>query len=220
MGKSAITLRYIADRFAPDYDPTIEDMHKKETVIDGETITLKILDTAGETDYAMWRRNWMKAGSGFLFVFSLVDRQTFDELTTLQDELMDLYDDEPPPSVILANKADMDEQLWVVSAEEVDRLRSSWHRCTGIYYTSAKTSKDVSEAFQCLCRASRAWRAERAAAERSGSNASVRRGDRSAAVRPLSYNAAASFQGAAECRRSRCCRCCRSGQDEDGCTVL
>merc|ERR1719162_2797987 len=80
VGKSALTLRYIEDRFAPDYDPTIEDMHKKETTVDGAPLLLEILDTAGQENYSRLRRNWFERGSGFLFVFSLIDRQTFDEL--------------------------------------------------------------------------------------------------------------------------------------------
>merc|ERR1719183_3388159 len=125
VGKSAITLRYIEDRFVPDYDPTIEDMHKKEITIDGVPVVLEILDTAGQESYSGLRKNWYERGSGFLFIFSLIDRQTFDELTDFQDELMDLYSDDPPPSVLLANKADYPEQEWVVSADEVTRLKET-----------------------------------------------------------------------------------------------
>jgi len=48
VGKSAITLRYVRDFFAKDWDPTIEDAYKKTVEIDGKPCKLEILDTAGQ----------------------------------------------------------------------------------------------------------------------------------------------------------------------------
>merc|ERR1719491_2531223 len=121
VGKSAITLRYTNSQFVREYDPTIEDTHLKHTTIGGVPVCLNILDTAGQETYSALRRSWMKQDEqpkappkGFLFVFSLIDRQTFDELGAFYDELMDLYQNNPPPSVLVANKADLETKEWVV----------------------------------------------------------------------------------------------------------
>ena len=48
VGKSAITLRFVRDFFAKDWDPTIEDAYKKAVDVDGKPCKLEILDTAGQ----------------------------------------------------------------------------------------------------------------------------------------------------------------------------
>lgn len=209
VGKSAVTLRFIEDRFVPEYDPTIEDMHKKECIVDGKPILLEILDIAGEAAYSQLRRGWMERGSGFLFVFSLLDRQTFDELDCFRVELMDMYPDDPPPSIILANKADEAEEGWVVRREEITRLQERWRRCTNVFYTSAKTNSNVSEAFQGICRASRQWRNDRITDPRRHSS------DTQSMPRvPLSYNGSLVYSPA----ESRCCRCLK--RERGSCVVL
>merc|ERR1711972_170679 len=120
----------------------------------------------GET-YSALRRGWMQANQsrkegGFLFVFSLVDRQTFDELRSFKEELMDLYHNDPPPSVLVANKADIESQSWVVAEDEIHQLRGSWQNCQKVVYTSARSDHNVNDAFESLCLAIR----ERAAQHR------------------------------------------------------
>lgn len=151
VGKSAITLRYTRNRFVEDYDPTIEDLHLKHATVAGTPACLEILDTAGQETYSALRRSWMQKACGFLFIFSLIDRQTFDELSTFQDELMDLFDDDPPPSVLVANKSDIDRSEWRVQDEEVRLLKESWKNCQEVVYTSAKTNKNIADAFERLC---------------------------------------------------------------------
>ena len=48
VGKSALTIQYVFNRYEPDYDPTIEDMYKRQQEIDGVTSMLSVLDTAGQ----------------------------------------------------------------------------------------------------------------------------------------------------------------------------
>merc|ERR1712098_638669 len=104
---------------------------------------LEILDTAGEENYHALRAAWMREREGFIFVFSLIDRQTFDELNAFYDELMETFDAAPPPSIILANKADVEEADWVVKPEETEELRKSWKNCVDVLYTSALSNQNI-----------------------------------------------------------------------------
>jgi len=179
VGKTAITIRYTSSNFKQVYDPTIEDTHKKHTTIAGAPALLEILDTSGDELYASLRRSWMQHGAGdagFLFVFSLIDRQTFDELGAFRDEFMDLYHDDPPPCVLVANKADLDRGSWVVSEDEVRCLRAKWRNCGEVVYTSACSGRNVAEAFEPLCGAvrERAICRRRAAREREAAAVQLR----------------------------------------------
>lgn len=48
VGKSALTLQFIQGQFVSDYDPTIEDAYRKHIDIDGNSLLLDVLDTAGQ----------------------------------------------------------------------------------------------------------------------------------------------------------------------------
>ena len=54
-GKTSITTRFTENSFASEYDPTIEDTYKKEIEVDGNTVPLVILDTAGMEEYSVMR---------------------------------------------------------------------------------------------------------------------------------------------------------------------
>merc|ERR1719410_362879 len=80
VGKSALTLRFIQGQFVANYDPTIEDAYRKQIDVDGNQLLLDVLDTAGQEDFECLRTQWMKNKDGFLLVFSMVRRSSFDQL--------------------------------------------------------------------------------------------------------------------------------------------
>jgi GTPase KRas protein len=50
VGKSCVTLQFVQSFFTEDYDPTIEDSYRKQVAVDGKTVLLDILDTAGQEE--------------------------------------------------------------------------------------------------------------------------------------------------------------------------
>jgi GTPase KRas len=58
-----------------EYDPTIEDSYRKQSVIDDEVALLDVLDTAGQEEYSAMREQYMRTGEGFLLVYSITDRK-------------------------------------------------------------------------------------------------------------------------------------------------
>lgn len=83
VGKSCITQRYLRNIFVKYYDPTIEDCHKKSTMIDNEPANLEILDTGGQEDYITLRPVWMKDKDAFIFIYSVDRKDSLDELEKL-----------------------------------------------------------------------------------------------------------------------------------------
>ena len=68
IGKSALTIQYVFNRYEPDYDPTIEDMYKRQQEIDGVTSMLSVLDTAGQEEFFAMRDSWIRNGDCFVCV--------------------------------------------------------------------------------------------------------------------------------------------------------
>lgn len=149
VGKSALTIRLTQSEFANEYDPTIEDSYRYYCTVDGTPASLDILDTAGQEEYSSMRDLYMKTGEGFLLVFSLTDRQTFEEITTFYNQIQRVKGEsfQFVPMMLVGNKSDLinDRQ---VSPEEAIQMAKRFD-CAYIE-TSAKTGANVNEAFHGL----------------------------------------------------------------------
>ncbi|CAI8491694.1 hypothetical protein CAS74_004791 [Pichia kudriavzevii] len=146
VGKSALTIRLTQSDFANEYDPTIEDSYRYYCTIDDIPASLDILDTAGQEEYSSMRDLYMKTGEGFLLVFSLTDRQTFEEISTFYNQILRVKGEtvEFVPMMLVGNKNDLVEERQV-SREEAVQLAKKFD-CAYIE-TSAKTGDNVVEAF-------------------------------------------------------------------------
>jgi len=144
VGKSALTIQLIQNHFIDEYDPTIEDSYRKQVTIDEETCLLDILDTAGQEEYSAMRDQYMRTGQGFICVYAITSRGSFDEITSFREQILRVKDADKVPMVIAANKADLDNERQVSKAEGTDLARS--FGCP-FMETSAKTRVNVEEAF-------------------------------------------------------------------------
>jgi len=101
VGKSALTFRFIQNKFMESYNPTIEDSYRKNFKLDGRNIVLDILDTAGQEEYMELREVYMRGGEGFLVVYSIVDQKSFNEVTEFRSRILRVKDTSTVPMVIV-----------------------------------------------------------------------------------------------------------------------
>lgn len=87
----------------------------------------------------------MKTGQGFLLVFSISSRTSFEELETLRDDIIRIRDDDKIPIVIVGNKADLERQRAVDRAKAFS-LSQRWE--APYYEASARTR---SKCHWCAC---------------------------------------------------------------------
>ncbi|KAH3745001.1 Ras GTPase [Pelomyxa schiedti] len=145
VGKSALTIQFIQNHFIDEYDPTIEDSYRKQVAIDSEpTCLLDILDTAGQEEYSAMRDQYMRTGEGFLCIFSITSRNSFDEITTFKEQILRSKDKDKVPMVLCGNKCDLEPERKVTSAEGSE-LAKSWG-CP-FMETSARTRINVENSF-------------------------------------------------------------------------
>ncbi|KAK6335422.1 Ras GTPase [Orbilia brochopaga] len=149
VGKSCLTIQLIQSHFVDEYDPTIEDSYRKQCVIDDEVALLDVLDTAGQEEYSAMREQYMRTGEGFLLVYSITSRDSFEEIVQFQQQILRVKDKDYFPLVVVGNKCDLEHDRQV-SAEEGKSLASSFG-CP-FKETSAKTRMNVDEAFHELVR--------------------------------------------------------------------
>ena len=122
VGKSALTIQLIQSHFIDEYDPTIEDSYRKQgrylffifscslllsvilwihsdslsslVCIDDEVCLLDILDTAGQEEYSAMRDGYMRTGEGFLCIYSITSRSSFEEIDQFREQILRVKDEE------------------------------------------------------------------------------------------------------------------------------
>ncbi|KAJ1921979.1 RAS1 protein [Mycoemilia scoparia] len=144
VGKSALTIQFIQSHFVDEYDPTIEDSYRKQCIIDGEDAMLDVLDTAGQEEYSAMREQYMRTGEGFLLVYSITSRNSFEEMDSFYNQILRVKDKDQFPMVVVANKKDLDFDRQVTKEE--GRVLALGFGCPFLE-TSAKTRDGVDEAF-------------------------------------------------------------------------
>lgn len=147
VGKSAFTVQYTQGVFVEKYDPTIEDCYRKTLEYKGNMLLLEILDTAGTEQFTAMRDLYMKEGSGFVLMYSIISRQTFLDLKDIIDQISRIKDTNNFPLVIVGNKVDLEEQR-AVSKEEGQALAKKWN--AKYIEASAKANFNVKESFFAL----------------------------------------------------------------------
>jgi GTPase KRas protein len=149
VGKSALTIQLIQNHFIDEYDPTIEDSYRKQVTIDEETCLLDILDTAGQEEYSAMRDQYMRTGQGFMLVYAITSRSSFDEIASFREQILRVKDKDKVPMVLIGNKCDLETERQVTTGEGQDLSKS--FGCP-FYESSAKTRINVEESFYELVR--------------------------------------------------------------------
>ncbi|KAI8381021.1 ras-like protein 1 [Radiomyces spectabilis] len=144
VGKSALTIQFIQSHFVDEYDPTIEDSYRKQCTIDSETALLDVLDTAGQEEYSAMREQYMRNGEGFILVYSITSRMSFDEISTFYQQICRVKDRDSFPNVLVANKCDLESERQVSTQEGHELAKRFGSR---FIETSAKQRINVDEAF-------------------------------------------------------------------------
>jgi len=149
VGKSAITIQFIQNRFEEEYDPTIEDTYQKFTEVDRKKVCLNVVDTAGQEDYIAMRDSWLRMGDGFVLVFSILEQQSFREIQQIKEQIMVAKDSNSLPLVVVGNKKDLadNRQVTFESAQQFAHSLGSPY-----VETSAKTGENVERVFQDVVR--------------------------------------------------------------------
>ncbi|TEY34621.1 hypothetical protein BOTCAL_0620g00010 [Botryotinia calthae] len=174
VGKSCLTIQLIQSHFVDEYDPTIEGKdiafifsnlmiachsYRKQCVIDEEVALLDVLDTAGQEEYSAMREQYMRTGEGFLLVYSITSRQSFEEIMTFQQQILRVKDKDYFPIIVVGNKCDLEGERQV-SKQEGQQLADDFG-CKFIE-TSAKSRINVDNAFYDIVREIRRYNKEMA----------------------------------------------------------
>ena len=149
VGKSAMSFRFINNKFPTEHDTTIEDAYSIPAKIDDIQCQLEILDTAGQDDYQTMLDTWINSADGFILVYSIDNKDSFESTKTRYDRIMKLKANQKVSIVVVGNKCDLEEKRQV-TREEVE----SYCNENKIYFLEASALKtiNIKETFLCVAR--------------------------------------------------------------------
>lgn len=165
VGKSAITIQFFQKMFVADYDPTIEDSYIQHTEIDGEWCVLDVLDTAGQEEFSAMREQYMRKGDGFLIVYSVIDKASFENSKSFYTQILRVKDRDSYPMILVANKVDLVHQR-KVSEEDGKALAAELGKTSYIETSAKDPPQNIDRAFHEVVRVIRRQPVDRAAKRR------------------------------------------------------
>jgi small GTP-binding protein len=145
VGKSALTTQYIQNIFTGEYDPAAVAQYTKRLLIDGETVTIDIVDiSAHEENQA--REQYLQNVDGCVLVFSLDSLSSFNEIGPTIEQVYQVKETTEVPMVLVGNKSDLCSKQ--IMKEDITQMMDKYSL---IYIeTSAKSRIHVDECFRAL----------------------------------------------------------------------
>ena len=154
VGKTSIRRNYLGDDFLEGHLATIGvDLATKRVLFDREVVKFILWDLAGQPTFEKVRGHYYHGSNGIILVYSVVDRDSFDNASKW---FVEAYRNMGalPPTVIVANKIDLRtgaDASNVVTTEEgeaftkyfIDKLEVP----AVFIETSAKTGENIQDTF-------------------------------------------------------------------------
>ena len=149
VGKTSILNRYTNGEFNHHYLATIGlDFFKKDEVIDGKTIRIKIWDTAGQERYKSLTQGYFRNAEGIMIVFDVSNIETFNNLKYWIQSIKTHIDvdNDHVPAIIIGNKIDIFNRE--VTKEQGEKF--SKEQNFEYFETSAKNGNNINECIRFL----------------------------------------------------------------------
>jgi len=119
---------------------------------------LNILDTAGQEEFSAMRDQYMRTGKGFLVVYDITSRLSYEEVSKFREQIYRVQDkefSERIPMTLVGNKCDLDLYRQVTTQEGQELAKS--FNCP-FRETSAKARINIDECWFDLVRQVRSLR--------------------------------------------------------------
>ncbi len=144
VGKSSFIIKFIDNKFSLNYIATLGfDFKQKKIELNGETIRLKIFDTAGQERFKSISINIIKKANGILLLYDITNRDSFESVTNWMKSIKDIGS-EKICVVLVGNKSDLEEKR-AVSYEEGEEKANQYD--IPFFEASCKKGINIDEAF-------------------------------------------------------------------------
>ena len=142
VGKTSLVQRYVHSIFSDRYHTTVGvKIEKTQVQIEDTDVDLIIWDLHGEDDFQHVRLSYLKGSSGCIYVVDGTRETTLATALNLKEIVENKIG--KIPFVLIVNKLDLKDQ-WEINPATLKDIQDNG---TIVIKTSAKTGKEVKEAF-------------------------------------------------------------------------
>ena len=143
VGKSSFIVKYIEDRFSPNYISTLGlDFRQKKIILEnGQEIKLTLFDTAGQERYKSIAANLIKKVNGILLIYDITNNNSFNSISKWMESINEVSTTNIS-IILVGNKSDLDDRRRVTNEEGKKKAEEY-----GIpfYETSCKDGNNINE---------------------------------------------------------------------------
>lgn len=147
VGKTSLLISYTSNSFPGEYVPTVFDNYQANAIVDGQSVTLGLWDTAGSEEYDTLRPLSYPGTDVFVICFSIVDKESFANVQ--KKWWPEIHDQSPDtPIILVGTKTDLrDKHEDSVTQSEADEMAKSIKAKTFIECSSL-TQHNLSKVFE------------------------------------------------------------------------
>lgn len=137
VGKSSICLQFARNQFPENYEPAVSDYYRKQVALDGDHITVHIIDTAGDEKSLS---DFISQAHGFILVFDITRSNSLAELEYYHELICKTKNCIEIPLILVGNKLDANNFRQVLH-EHAQKVAIQW-KCR-FYELSAKNKTNL-----------------------------------------------------------------------------
>ncbi|CAD8144357.1 unnamed protein product [Paramecium octaurelia] len=144
VGKSSLLSRYVDEKFSENIQATLGVEYRQKILIQGESqVTVQVWDTAGQERFRVITPIFYRNAQGVSLVYSVIDKNSFQQVQTWIDNLKEQIDCEQISIVLVANKCDIAQRE--VTTLEGQQLAQKYQ--IKYFECSARTGAQVKEMY-------------------------------------------------------------------------
>ncbi|XP_046557413.1 ras-related protein Rap-2b-like [Haliotis rubra] len=119
VGKSTLISQFLDGEFLEKYKGTFETIYTRQFKDRGMRFGLEIVDITRGDSVPSLRQMAIEDGEAFILMYSVVDKDSFEQLYKFRDLILELKGEQKVPIFIVANKVDMNAErktpIWQVA---------------------------------------------------------------------------------------------------------
>lgn len=144
VGKTAIVTSFLNKKFSNSNLSTVAASYSNAIIdVSGTDVKVQIWDTAGQEKYRSLAPMYYHDADAAIVVFSVTDRQSFENVPSWIEELNEQIDS-CPAIYIVGNKCDMDDREVLLATGQALATESN---AKEYFETSAKSGQNINELF-------------------------------------------------------------------------
>ncbi|CAD8056257.1 unnamed protein product [Paramecium sonneborni] len=144
VGKSSLLNRYVDEKFSENIQATLGVEYRQKILTQGENqVIVQVWDTAGQERFRVITPIFYRNAQGVSLVYSVVDKNSFQQVQTWIDNLKEQIDCEQISIVLVANKCDISQRE--VTTLEGQQLAQKYQ--IKYFECSARTGTQVKEMY-------------------------------------------------------------------------